>query len=172
MTTRQSDGYCQRVGCDRELARLAQTAWPVALGCLFAACARSSAATEPAERSEGLTATALSAPVVARSVAAPQGSVPLAAQQTAEDLRKTCDVICGHSFALKCAQANGCAVNCLGMATLTPCSAEFAQLYSCLKTEPTAHWECAEDGVAAIREGYCEREQSRVTQCMEKKMKM
>ena len=51
----------------------------------------------------------------------------------------------------------------------TPCADEFAGLYRCLENEPVAHWECAEDGVAAVREGYCEKEQATAVGCMEAK---
>jgi hypothetical protein len=59
--------------------------------------------------------------------------------------------------------------NCLAMAVGTPCTDEFAALYACLVKEPPERWECAEDGVAAIRDGFCEKEQERAVGCMETK---
>jgi hypothetical protein len=59
--------------------------------------------------------------------------------------------------------------NCIGMGVGTPCSDQFSALYACLVREPVAHWECGEDGVAAIREGYCDKEQERAISCMEAK---
>jgi hypothetical protein len=59
--------------------------------------------------------------------------------------------------------------NCLAMAVGTPCTDEFSAFYRCLVAEPIEHWECAEDGVAAIREGFCEEEQERAVGCMEAK---
>jgi hypothetical protein len=55
------------------------------------------------------------------------------------------------------------------MAAGTPCSESFAALYQCLVREPIEHWECAEDGIAAIRVGFCEKEQERAVGCMEAK---
>ena len=54
---------------------------------------------------------------------------------------------------------------CLQMAGVPGCSQPFEQLYSCLAAEPVAHWECAEDGMGAIRDGYCEKEQSAAANC-------
>ena len=59
--------------------------------------------------------------------------------------------------------------NCIGMGIGTPCSEPVAAFYACLQREPAAHWECGEDGIAAIREGYCEKEQERTVACMETK---
>jgi hypothetical protein len=53
------------------------------------------------------------------------------------------------------------------MASIKPCVAAFNSLYACLAAEPLAHWECAEDGIAAIRDGYCEKEQERAAGCVE-----
>jgi hypothetical protein len=36
--------------------------------------------------------------------------------------------------------------------------------------EPIDHWECAEDGMGAIRDGYCNEEQGQAVACMEQKM--
>jgi hypothetical protein len=56
------------------------------------------------------------------------------------------------------------------MASLTPCGDEFRAFYGCLVGQPPQNWECSEDGVAAIREGFCESQQSRVAACMNAKM--
>jgi hypothetical protein len=58
----------------------------------------------------------------------------------------------------------------MGMAALTPCSLEMAGFYDCLVAEPLKHWECGDDGVAVIREGFCDAEQRKALQCMEAKM--
>jgi hypothetical protein len=41
-------------------------------------------------------------------------------------------------------------------------------MYASMIREPVGHRECAEDGVAAIREGYCDAEQERAIGCMER----
>jgi len=59
--------------------------------------------------------------------------------------------------------------SCVSMAAGTPCTDAFKAFYGCLAREPAERWECAEDGIAAIREGYCEKEQERAVGCMEAK---
>ena len=160
------------VGCD-EMQRPFNLRWRLlwlALP-LLAACSRKSA-TDSEAGSSLAPAAVVSTAAVSASNKVPAAPVTVDHERAATDLKKTCETICGHSFALKCTQAKECAINCLGMATLTPCSAEFAGLYSCLVNEPVAHWECGADGVAAIREGYCERQQAVTASCMEKKLKM
>jgi hypothetical protein len=56
------------------------------------------------------------------------------------------------------------------MATLTPCSPSVSAFLACLVNEPLSHWECDEDGVAAIREGFCEHPQAAAFACMKSKM--
>lgn len=85
-------------------------------------------------------------------------------------VQDTCRSICQRSTELKCKNAGQCAANCVGMASLTPCSQPVSAMFSCLLREPLAHWSCAEDGVAAIREGYCDSEQAQAVACMEAKM--
>ena len=97
--------------------------------------------------------------------APPSTQVPVSAA-----IRDSCRDICDRSKQLKCTHADECLTNCAGMATLTPCSAEFSKLFPCWLKEPIAHWECGEDGVGAIRDGYCDKEQAEVVACMEKKM--
>jgi hypothetical protein len=90
-------------------------------------------------------------------------------RQTANAVEQSCKGICEHSKTLKCAHAEECMKNCIGMGVGTPCSEQFSALYACFLREPVAHWECSEDGIAAIREGYCEKEQERAVGCMETK---
>lgn len=170
------------VGCDIQQASLKTL---VVLGCtLLASCARQSSAKDDDPEKAVATSVSLAASAPVSSAAVEQRATPSAVptpplptatsdvRPITTDVKNACETICSHSFALKCAHANDCAVNCLGMATLTPCSAEFVQLYSCLVKEPRAHWECGEDGVASIRVGYCEQQQGAAVGCMEKKLKM
>ena len=53
------------------------------------------------------------------------------------------------------------------MAAIGACERQFAGFYRCLSGEPSEHWRCDEDGVAAIREGFCDKEQEATVQCME-----
>ncbi len=58
----------------------------------------------------------------------------------------------------------------MAMASVTPCSEAFLSFYGCLVTQPPKNWECGDDGVAAIRDGFCDPEQARAAKCMEAKM--
>ncbi|HYO93627.1 MAG TPA: hypothetical protein VER33_03900 [Polyangiaceae bacterium] len=53
------------------------------------------------------------------------------------------------------------------MAAHRPCTDPIAATYACLVQQPVASWECAENGVAAIREGFCEGEQARTVACLQ-----
>jgi hypothetical protein len=85
------------------------------------------------------------------------------------DIRSTCTKICEHSRVLRCQNASECELNCVAMATGTPCNSEFRALYGCLLQQPAANWECAEDGIAAVREGFCEAQQQSAVSCMQAK---
>jgi hypothetical protein len=96
----------------------------------------------------------------------------LAAQriEIAPSLERSCRQICDRSLQLQCASADKCLPNCLAMGSATPCSDEMLGFYQCLIAQPVQNWECAPDGVAAIRRGLCGAEQERTVACMESKM--
>jgi hypothetical protein len=102
--------------------------------------------------------------------AAPAASAPTAA--TLQAVEQACASICERSKVLKCQRADDCLLHCVGAATGTPCNPEFQSFYQCLVPQPIKNWECAEDGIAAIRVGVCEKEQEVVLQCMEAKAKL
>jgi len=115
--------------------------------------------------SDGRGATAvLAAPAVH---AAPAPSGPSGPSPAAFDSQ--CRAICDRSRTLKCKNADECMSHCTGMATVTHCQGVMTAFYQCLLGRPVQDWECAEDGVAAIREGFCDSEQGRVVSCMESK---
>ena len=68
---------------------------------------------------------------------------------------------------LGCKRAKGCEQSCAAMASTGVCDRELGAFFQCLKAQPTEHWECLEDGTAAIREGYCESEQAGFAQCLQ-----
>jgi hypothetical protein len=86
------------------------------------------------------------------------------------ELERACIAICQRSRTLKCGNARECQPHCLAMGALTPCSSEIHRFYDCLVPQPIQNWECAADGVAAIRDGFCDKEQSDALACMEAKM--
>jgi hypothetical protein len=115
--------------------------------------------------------TTSSAPASALVSAAPPAAPPPNASANAElrAVAEACSSICERSRTLECEHADECVANCLGAAAGTPCSSEFSAFYGCLLPQPIKAWECADDGVAAIREGICDAEQERVLRCMERK---
>jgi hypothetical protein len=144
-------------------SRVARPPVVLAFVSLVAACSR-----DKHEESSIAASSQSATPEAAPSVShAPPAAV--IDRQTASAIEQSCKGICERSHTLKCAHAEDCMKSCIGMGIGTPCSEPFAALYACLQREPPAHWECGEDGVAAIREGYCEKEQERTVDCMEAK---
>jgi hypothetical protein len=90
---------------------------------------------------------------------------------TVSEVESLCSSICERSRVLRCPRADDCMLNCVGSASGTPCNAEFQAFYRCLVPQPIKNWECAEDGVAAIKSGFCEKEQENAVRCMETKAK-
>lgn len=107
----------------------------------------------PSGRSSGSSST--------RSPAAPLASA-------APGIGATCEKVCAYSGQLNCGKTDHCVQDCVEMASITPCTAAFRSLYSCLLREPLSHWECSEDHMGAIRDGYCESEQAAAATCVEK----
>jgi hypothetical protein len=56
------------------------------------------------------------------------------------------------------------------MAASPLCSPEIKGLFACLLRQPTTHWECDENGIGAIRDPYCNREQGRLAACLERSL--
>jgi hypothetical protein len=128
-------------------------------------------------RSESAATSRSDTPVAGPDAGASVAAAPLATKQitiphaeVTPEVEQQCARICERSRQLKCKRAADCPGSCVAMATVTPCSASMEDLYRCLAAEPLAHWECADDGVAAIREGYCDQQQGQTVACMEAKM--
>jgi hypothetical protein len=120
------------------------------------------------ETSKG-SAEAGAAPV--RTAPAPEPKGPVAVTpELAASIQRVCNDICDRSRQLKCQHASECMPNCLAMRTATPCTQQVTALYDCLVKQPVQNWECAEDGVAAIREAFCNKEQEATIACMEAKV--
>lgn len=138
--------------------RWARNAWrtlvTAALFGVALGCARKA---EPSDAE----ATSASAAPVSRPPATVTNGLPSA------ELARLCTSICENSRTLKCKNASECQSNCQGMGSLRPCLQQVAAFYRCLASEPADHWECAEDGVAAIKEGYCNAEQAGAVVCLE-----
>jgi hypothetical protein len=85
-------------------------------------------------------------------------------------LERTCRQICTRSQQLSCQKSEQCLPNCLAMGSQTPCTDQMLAFFRCLVAQPLANWECAPDGVAAIRDGFCMEEQGKTVACVQAKM--
>jgi len=109
------------------------------------------------------------APSVARAVPVAE-QAHVSPVKVPETVVSACRQICGRSVELKCSHANECEPNCVATASATPCAAAFSTFYDCLVKQPVKNFECDEDGVASVREGFCDAEQATALRCMEAKM--
>jgi hypothetical protein len=107
-----------------------------------------------------------SLPVQVAAAVAASPDVPAAARPASP--APDCNQLCEPVRRLGCARASECVNDCRHMASIELCRPLLLQFYSCLSSEPSEHWECLDDGTGAIREGYCEREQSTFAACLEK----
>lgn len=105
-------------------------------------------------------------PVPAERSSASPTAAPVVA--SAAPTSPACDKICSRSRELRCPREALCLQGCAEMAQVPGCAPQFERLYACLASQPLSHWECAEDGVGAIRDGYCEKEQGAAAGCVEK----
>jgi hypothetical protein len=121
----------------------------VALCLMAGACNRSDTPAEPTH-----TAAASASPS-----AAPVASHGEAATDPA------CANICRNTLALHCSKAAACAENCQTMAQSPVCGELMHAVLVCFGKQPLERWECDEDGNAAIKDGFCDAEQSAFAHC-------
>lgn len=80
-----------------------------------------------------------------------------------------CEVLCQRTVELNCKSTKEqCKSRCSEMAQLPVCPTEMSQVFQCLKTQATAHFECDDEGMPAIRSGFCEAEQAAFAKCVSK----
>ncbi len=117
---------------------------------LLAACNTHPPAPSASERER--IAAAVPSPSAASSTSAPPGA---------------CTALCEITQALKCGKsAADCQAACLPMLGVSPCGAEMNAVLACMLREPQPHWQCGSDGMAELRDGYCDAEQSAFARCM------
>lgn len=54
------------------------------------------------------------------------------------------------------------------MREIDGCGQEMSAALDCFARQPLAHWECNDDGDAAIKDGFCNDPQQRVADCLQK----
>jgi hypothetical protein len=141
----------------RALARCRRSLGALSLAWLTAVLGCKSKVDEPS----GATPTLVSATTVGLS--SPVSSGASTARPSAAD---PCVSACAHSRELRCSGAEQCETTCARLRDSDPCGAEMRAALGCFAAEPATSWECGDDGMAAIREGFCVAAQQRVVDCL------
>jgi hypothetical protein len=136
-----------------------------ALVCLAIGSACSKSPPEPSESAAKDELPKAEAPAQATVALAPSSGAIAARPATAGP---DCEKVCEPVRKLGCRRASECVDSCRQMADGEVCRGELMRFYACLGSEPAEHWECMDDGTGAIKEGFCEREQSSFAACLEK----
>jgi len=77
-----------------------------------------------------------------------------------------CRGMCSKTRELDCGPTTKCLQLCMGMFLLDVCEAERSAVFDCTLAEPSPHWECRPDGVAALKQPYCRAPQQAFQGCM------
>ena len=80
-----------------------------------------------------------------------------------------CKQLCRVSDPLQCPKARDCLPSCTSMMATSVCGSEVRRFLTCLANQSVEHWECDEEGVAAIRDPFCEPEQAATATCLEQR---
>ncbi len=141
----------------------------VLLGAAQLACARDPS---PGPAEEGRAALAASAPSGAvHTPSAAQAADP-ASTAAPPSADAPCRAVCEQGKALHCPQSGSCLEKCRAMLAVPVCRGELEHALACFARQPAEHWQCDEDGDAAIREGYCDAEQGAFAACLGKARKV
>ncbi len=76
-----------------------------------------------------------------------------------------CQGICQRTKALGCGSVAECLSACAKVNDGSICAEEMSAFMDCALTHPAKHWECTDNGVAAIRNGYCDTQQLAFIRC-------
>lgn len=88
-------------------------------------------------------------------------------ENSTNDKTRKCEEICRIPAPLHCSHQDECLHGCESMATGPICKAEVNRMYDCLLRQPVQNWECDENGVGAIRDPFCDKEQAAAVKCIE-----
>lgn len=102
----------------------------------------------------------------ARATLPPAAAPASSGAEPPADSNALCLQTCRKAECLGCAGAEDCKVGCQELLALPGCRTAMAS-FVCVSEQPLKHWECdGEVPVPAIRDGYCESQQSQVARCM------
>jgi hypothetical protein len=102
------------------------------------------------------------APTSAPAKPGPSADAPAVTNPTANAV---CTQVCDRTEKLHCGPLEACMAACAAASDGSVCPAEMSKLMSCALKQPAEHWECSDEGVAAIRDGYCDKEQEAFMSC-------
>jgi hypothetical protein len=108
--------------------------------------------------------------VPAPAVEAPTSSKESALRKTStmtktEKVDSRCLQICGHVSKLNCGTESVCVQGCSQMVNIPKCTPQMNAFIDCISKESIDHFECGEQGIPSIKEGYCNDEQARFAEC-------
>jgi hypothetical protein len=117
---------------------------------------------DPKSAAPAVTASVSAAAAAAPSLPPASSNPPPAPSNAA--LRSACEGSCQAGASLHCSEQAQCVERCLSSMHMPGCDDELLRFMACAAREPAAHWECS-DGIAALKDGSCEREQATVAAC-------
>jgi len=147
-------------------ARRLASALILAVVCVAVLLAISKQAASPGREAETPAVTGVPATIPAPSAVIP--TTHSAAPSVGIEA-ESCERVCQASAPLGCRKAAACKASCEAMAATGVCQPQLGAFFKCLEAQPSGHWECLEDGTAAIRESYCDSEQAGFAACLQEK---
>ncbi len=94
----------------------------------------------------------------------PVAASALVAMPVEHDL---CRELCAASAPLHCPASAECAPHCRQMMSIPACRGEMLTTLRCFAKQPVQNWECDSDGLPSIKQGFCDPEQEKFTNCMQ-----
>jgi hypothetical protein len=78
-----------------------------------------------------------------------------------------CRIICNRSIMLGCRKAKAvCLLHCEETRAVPFCRKEMLSIMQCVVKEPIHNWECNDQDIASIKDGFCDDEQAVFMRCL------
>jgi hypothetical protein len=87
----------------------------------------------------------------------------------AGNVEELCAKACEHAQGLRCPGQAACRAGCVGSFSAPVCQEQLGAMLRCTAQEKPSSWECGPSGVPALRDGFCDKEQGAVIQCLTSK---
>jgi hypothetical protein len=139
--------------------------FPVKLGCAAALLAVSCQRDEPRPAAVSNSDQAPASDPIAARRTEPRAVAPSPAASS-PSVYEPCVELCSRSRELKCSNAARCPEMCREMTEGVACAEQLLGAMRCFAAQPIARWACGDDGLAAVKDGNCDREQSRYVECV------